>query len=81
MTKESAMKVYFGLSNFGDMMKYYSHMPCKFVIVPRNTADKTDFFTIDIDPCHIYHYGHAKESDDKIVFTAVALPKEFNMNF
>jgi carotenoid cleavage dioxygenase-like enzyme len=79
MTKTNALKVFFGIGTFGDLMRYYDDLPCRFVVIPRNTADKNDFFTADTEPCHIYHYGFAREEDDKIIFTAVALPKEFNM--
>nr|CCE21336.1 putative beta-carotenoid oxygenase [Suberites domuncula] len=83
MTFTAGLKVFAGLSSPGELMKYYSHMPSRFVVIPRHKgAAHQDIKLLNTEPCHIFHFGNAVQKDnDTITFNAVCLGPKFNMTF
>ena len=79
LSAEIFLKTYLGITSFGDNMHYYDDLPSNFIIIPRNSDGEV--VQIPTEPCHIFHYGFAKEENNKISFTTVQLGKSFNMNF
>lgn len=46
-----------------DLMRHYAGRPSKIMIIPRDTHSGASIRYLDIDACHIFHFGHAFETD------------------
>jgi all-trans-8'-apo-beta-carotenal 15,15'-oxygenase len=78
----SAIGIYTGWSTVGGQMKYYPHLPSRFVVIPRHSGAKYQaIMYFDTEPFHIFHFGTAEQTGDEISFTAVCLGKGFDMTF
>ena len=48
-----AFKIMAGFSSPGERMLYNSHLPSKFVVIPRNAKSCEEVMEITTDPCHV----------------------------
>lgn len=54
MTLTAALKVFTGLSSPGELMKYHSHLPSRFVVIPRHKkAPYQEVKLLDTEPFHV----------------------------
>lgn len=53
-TPMQVLKVYTGWSSPGQLMRYYSHLPSRFIVIPRHKgARHQDIKFLDADPFHV----------------------------
>ncbi|KAF9970848.1 hypothetical protein BGZ73_006298 [Actinomortierella ambigua] len=93
VSKADIYRFLLGLSSPGDAMRYFDHLPCRLVIIPRTPeVGKTllngqPWIFADIpEPCHIFHFGNVLERIENGRLTgldlqAVCLGKKFTMEF
>lgn len=48
-----AFKIMAGFTSPGEGMRYYSHLPSKFVVIPRNAKSSEEIIEITTEPCHV----------------------------
>ncbi len=54
MTLTAALKVFTGLSSPGELMKYHSHLPSRFVVIPRHKKSPyQEVKLLDTEPFHV----------------------------
>lgn len=76
-----AFKVMSGLTSPGESMRYYPHLPSKFVVIPRNARSVEEVIQIPTDPCHIFHFGTAEQMKNELHFNCVCLDEGMTMAF
>jgi len=78
-TSENLSRLLSGETSPGELVRYYPEVPSRFILISRKHPEK--IMNFDTDPCHIYHHCNAYEDGDKIFFSSVCLPKNFNMKW
>ena len=48
-----AFKIMAGFTSPGEGMRYYSHLPSKFVVIPRNAKSSEEIIEITTELCHV----------------------------
>jgi all-trans-8'-apo-beta-carotenal 15,15'-oxygenase len=73
-----------GRNSPGQSMRYIPGAPSEFVAIERFPKDpqKRKVIRFSTEPCHIYHYAHARELPSGVIsFQACCLPMNFNMEW
>lgn len=63
-------------------MRYCQDLPSQFCFISRTSSPALKYVCLDVEPFHIYHFGHCREREDgTITFGACCLPPGFTMEW
>eukprot|EP01087_Luapelamoeba_hula_P012811 TRINITY_DN3615_c0_g1_i1.p1 TRINITY_DN3615_c0_g1~~TRINITY_DN3615_c0_g1_i1.p1 ORF type:complete len:606 (+),score=93.57 TRINITY_DN3615_c0_g1_i1:69-1886(+) len=79
ISRTNVAKIVTGTSAPGELMRWYPHLPCRVIVIPREEG--REIRHLDTEPTMVYHHLNAYEQDDKIFFTSVCIGTKFNMEF